>query len=391
MTGSLSISAVGLSKRYRSSAGEGGWLDALKDVSFDIHPGEAVGLIGRNGAGKSTLLRILSRVTRPTRGYADVYGRIGALLVVGTGFHPDLTGRENTYLSGAILGLSREDVGLRFDEIVAFSEIETFIDTPVKRYSSGMYARLGFAVAAHLLPDILIVDEVLAVGDLPFQAKCLARMRRLTQDGTTVLFVSHNLLAVGDLCERGLVVDHGRLTFDGEAGEAINRYRGSLGASATTSRTERTFGGSELRVRIDGIRPAEMIGTTPNAAMRVEVDVNRGDEASESNAILDFVVERSDGTKAVHLRSDLAGTRLVLGPGTTTLSLQIDDLALAPGSYALWLRVSTLESDRPIIVDSDRMNLHVVGDQRRDGLVLPRHRFTQGSNDPVDTAERVLR
>src|SRR5262245_35512040 len=175
-----SVVSAGLSKRYRVPSTEAGYVDAVNDVSFEINQGEAVGLIGRNGAGKSTLLRILSRVTRPTAGYVDVYGTVGALLEVGTGFHPELTGRETTYLSGAILGLSKRDVQARFEEIVAFAEVGPFIDEPVKHYSSGMYARLGFAVAAHLRPSILIVDEVLAVGDLPFQAKCLALMHSLS-------------------------------------------------------------------------------------------------------------------------------------------------------------------------------------------------------------------
>ena len=180
---------------------------ALKDVSFEVQPGQAVGIIGRNGAGKSTLLKILSRITEPTAGHADIRGRVGSLLEVGTGFHPELTGRENIYLNGAILGMKKAEIDRKFDDIVAFAEVEQFIDTPVKRYSSGMYMRLAFAVAAHLEPEILLVDEVLAVGDAAFQRKCLAKMREVTTTGLTVLFVSHNMAAAASLCKRGILLE----------------------------------------------------------------------------------------------------------------------------------------------------------------------------------------
>ena len=201
---------------------------ALRDVSFSMERGEALGVIGRNGAGKSTLFKVLARITDPTEGRARVRGRVASLLEVGTGFQGDLTGRENVYLNGAILGMKRAEIAARFDEIVAFAEVEKFIDTPVKRYSSGMYMRLAFAVAAHLEPEILIVDEVLAVGDAAFQAKCLARMRSLPDSGRTVLFVSHNMAAIRQLCERSLLLEQGRIVFDGPTEEAIDRYQQSL-------------------------------------------------------------------------------------------------------------------------------------------------------------------
>jgi len=197
---------------------------ALDDVSFDIQKGDVVGIIGRNGAGKSTLLKILSRITEPTQGRIDLYGRVGSLLEVGTGFHPELTGRENIFLNGAILGMQKSEIARQFDAIVDFSGTEQFLDTPVKRYSSGMYVRLAFAVAAHLNPEILIVDEVLAVGDAEFQKKCLGKMKEVSEGGRTVLFVSHNLSAVSNLCSNSIVMERGKLIFCGSAHSGIEHY-----------------------------------------------------------------------------------------------------------------------------------------------------------------------
>src|SRR5688572_13379681 len=197
---------------------------ALKDVSFDVRPGEVVGIVGRNGAGKSTLLKILSRITHPTEGRIEMRGRVGSLLEVGTGFHPELTGRENIYLNGAILGMGRREIARKFDDIVDFAEVERFLDTPVKRYSSGMYTRLAFAVASHLEPEILVVDEVLAVGDAAFQKKCLGRMGEVSREGRTVLFVSHNLVALQSLCKRAVWLDGGRLVADGESSKVVSAY-----------------------------------------------------------------------------------------------------------------------------------------------------------------------
>jgi lipopolysaccharide transport system ATP-binding protein len=206
---------------------------ALKDVSFEIKQGEVVGIIGRNGAGKSTLLKILSRITEPTEGRVRIRGRIASLLEVGTGFHPELTGRENIYLNGAILGMTRQEIKQKFDEIVAFAEIEKFLDTPVKRYSSGMYVRLAFAVAAHLEPEILVVDEVLAVGDAEFQKKCLGKMSEVARIGRTVLFVSHNMAAIKSLTSRSLMLKGGSVTFDGLTTEAIERYTKTINQNVT--------------------------------------------------------------------------------------------------------------------------------------------------------------
>ena len=197
---------------------------ALRDVSFEVKRGEAIGIIGSNGAGKTTLLKVLSRITNPTEGYAEIHGRVGSLLEVGTGFHPELTGRENIYLNGAVLGMKRAEINKRFDEIVEFSGVGTFIDTPLKRYSSGMQIRLAFSVAAHLDPEILLVDEVLAVGDIEFQKRCLGRMGEIAGAGRTVLFISHNMLSIQSLCTRGILLEKGRISMEGSIAKVINHY-----------------------------------------------------------------------------------------------------------------------------------------------------------------------
>jgi lipopolysaccharide transport system ATP-binding protein len=201
---------------------------ALKEVSFDVNRGEIIGIIGRNGAGKTTLLKILSRITEPTDGYAEIHGRIGALLDVGTGFHPELTGRENIFLAGAILGMRKAEMSQKFDEIVAFSEIEKFIDTPVKRYSAGMFFRIAFSVAAHLEPEILVIDEVLSVSDLPFQIRCIERIREFADSGRTVLFVSHDIHAILSLCSRCILLERGRLKVIGETEDVVQQYRSKV-------------------------------------------------------------------------------------------------------------------------------------------------------------------
>ncbi len=211
-----------LSKRKNAQTQEQLW--ALKDVSFEIKTGEVVGIIGKNGAGKSTILKLLTGITAPSKGKATVYGRIGSLLEVGTGFHPELTGRENIFLNGAILGMTRKEINQKLDEIIDFSEIEKFIDTPVKRYSSGMYTRLAFAVSAHLESEVILIDEILAVGDVAFQKKCLGKMNDIGKQGRTVIFVSHNMGAISELCSRCLFFEKGQLVYDGSPKEAIQRY-----------------------------------------------------------------------------------------------------------------------------------------------------------------------
>jgi lipopolysaccharide transport system ATP-binding protein len=240
--GGFAVRAEHLGKRYRLGRVESGyrqlgrllrrqgrsWMWALDDLSFEIEQGVSTAIVGRNGAGKSTLLKVLSRITEPTTGHADVAGRLAALLEVGTGFHPELTGRENIYFNGAILGMRRNEIARKFDEIVAFSGVEAHIDTPVKWYSSGMYVRLGFAVAAHLEPEILVVDEVLAVGDAEFQKRCLARMNDVAHEGRTVIFVSHNMQAIRRLCDRAILLEHGKLVKDGDVASVTQHYLSSI-------------------------------------------------------------------------------------------------------------------------------------------------------------------
>ena len=244
----------------RSRKGSSNEFWALRDLSFDVKKGEVLGIIGRNGAGKSTLLKILARVTYPTEGQANIRGRVGSLLEVGTGFHPELTGQENIYLNGAVLGMKKAEIQRKFDEIVDFAEIEQFLDTPVKRYSSGMYMRLAFAVAAHLEPEILIVDEVLAVGDAAFQKKCLGKMGEVAHQGRTVLFVSHNLLAVENLCDWIIYLEGGKIVERGDPGEVISAYlKKSLPISTERSWNSNTDGKSAEAVRLQcvRVRPAD--------------------------------------------------------------------------------------------------------------------------------------
>jgi lipopolysaccharide transport system ATP-binding protein len=250
----------------RRTEGEPSSFWAVKDVSFDVQPGEVVGVIGRNGAGKSTLLKLLSRITEPTAGRIELYGRVGSLLEVGTGFHPELSGRENIYLNGAILGMARTEIARKFDEIVAFAEVERFIDTPVKHYSSGMYLRLAFAVAAHLEPEILIVDEVLAVGDMRFQRKCLDKMQEVGKQGRTVIFVSHNMPAITRLCPRTILLDGGTVLRDGPSYQVVSAYLSTgLGTTAARSWPDlATAPGNEV-VRLRGVRVRTAEGEVTDA------------------------------------------------------------------------------------------------------------------------------
>lgn len=265
---------------WRSRGGSGGWYNgdnilwALKDVSFAIEPGEVVGIIGRNGAGKSTLLKVLSRITEPTDGRVAIRGRVGSLLEVGTGFHPELTGRENIYMNGSVLGMRRPEINRNFDAIVAFAEIERFLDTPVKRYSSGMQVRLAFAVAAHLDPEILIIDEVLAVGDAGFQKKCLGKMHDVSRGGRTVLFVSHNMAAVRALCSRAILLAHGRLERQGDVGDVVGSYHAAFdGPDSNTMSWDPSDAPGNRSLSVLGLRASPLEGEVLDIESGVAIEL----------------------------------------------------------------------------------------------------------------------
>ncbi|HEY0780693.1 MAG TPA: ABC transporter ATP-binding protein [Gemmatirosa sp.] len=289
-----------LRRRRADEVGQELW--ALRDVSFDISDGDVVGFIGHNGAGKSTLLKVLARIVEPTSGRVQIRGRVGSLLEVGTGFHPDLTGRENVFLNGALLGMRRVEIARRFDEIVAFSELERFLDTPVKRYSSGMYMRLAFAVAAHLEPEVLIVDEVLAVGDIAFQKKCLGKMMDVARHGRTVLFVSHNLQAIANLCSRALLLSAGRIVHDGAAAEVIDRYYQAL----QTGQTARAFGNradGDNRIVLSAIsvdqHGADSASFRSDAPVDVEMQVRVTAEPPFEGLVIGFSLFNSDNVEVL--------------------------------------------------------------------------------------------
>jgi lipopolysaccharide transport system ATP-binding protein len=271
---------------------------ALKDVSFEVHRGEAVGVIGRNGAGKSTLLKLLSRITAPTKGGADVYGRVGSLLEVGTGFHPELTGRENVFLNGAILGMRKHEISSRFDEIIAFAEVEKFIDTPVKHYSSGMFVRLAFAVAAHLEPEILLVDEILAVGDAEFQRKCLTKMEDVSKGGRTVLFVSHNMLAIKNLCTSAIFLSQGSSEYFSDLGSAVQKY---LSVDEDTSgevkweSPEDAPGNHQVRLKAVRIVADDHVAGSPSVDQDIDIQIDYWNLEQEGRRLLSVHILNSMG------------------------------------------------------------------------------------------------
>lgn len=309
---------------------------ALDDVSFEVQRGETVGIIGRNGAGKSTLLKILSRITEPTSGRFRQKGRVASLLEVGTGFHPELTGRENIFLNGAILGMTKAEIRCRFDEIVAFAGTETFLDTPVKRYSSGMYVRLAFAVAAHLDPEILIVDEVLAVGDAQFQKKCLGKMREAGQDGRTVLFVSHNMAAVEGLCQTGIVLDQGRCRFMGRATDAIEVFDKLLRKSILVDLEHRTDREGSQKARCTGLKifnaDNELTSTVEmGSSFSVELDV----VGELQNAIIGILIGNSYRTQMIRGYTHESYNGAININGRMTITCRFDNFPMMHGTYTL--------------------------------------------------------
>ncbi len=320
---------------------------ALRDVSFDVRQGEVVGLVGRNGAGKSTILKILSRITEPTSGRAEIHGRVGSLLEVGTGFDPELTGRENIYLSGAILGMRKGEIDRKFQEIVEFAEIGRFIDTPVKRYSSGMYVRLAFAVAGHLGPEILLVDEVLAVGDAGFQRKCLGRIGEVSRENRTVVFVSHNMSAVARLCQSAIWIDGGQIQEIGRAADVVMHYLAAGQTDAGEVRFDASSGrppGSEYislaaaRLRDDSGCVTTTFDTTSGVTLEMEYRILR----RASSLRLGFALVAHDGTVILASRDADGGVSDgARGPGTYVTRCTISARFLSPGQYALTLGCDT--------------------------------------------------
>jgi lipopolysaccharide transport system ATP-binding protein len=340
---------------------------ALKDLSFEIERGDVVGIIGRNGAGKSTLLKVLSRITEPTTGRAQIYGQVGSLLEVGTGFHNELTGRENIFLNGAILGMRRADITARFDEIVAFAEVERFVDTPVKHYSTGMYLRLAFAVAAHMQPDILLVDEVLAVGDVAFQTKCLGKMDDVAKNGRTVLFVSHNMGAIRSLCRTGIVLNDGRAAAVGEVGAAIETYHRLVGALRQRNAGDETTGSEFGPVMInDG-----------SSTIR---------HADKFCASTSFVVpEDATGYSLYCTLADMHGRRVFTltecetdaRPGRHAVRMECPALWLATGLYSLHFKALFLGGFHRARAVSDHVPLDVIGGESAwDGVLVPAAQWT---------------
>jgi len=313
---------------------------ALKDVSFEVRRGEVVGIIGRNGAGKSTLLKILSRITDPTHGYAEIRGRVGSLLEVGTGFHPELSGRENIFLNGAILGMKKAEILRKFDEIVAFAEVEKFIDTPVKHYSSGMYVRLAFAVAAHMETENLIVDEVLAVGDAEFQKKCLSRMGEVAATGRTVIFVSHNTGVVSTLTQRTVYLESGRVVATGNSRDIVGMYltkalnpRTILDTGVASYRRKRTESPivSITAIVINDSRSMKLPTITVGAGFEITVEIEV--EKKLRGAAMNLILKTAHGERVVLFFSRDQGFNLSFDPGHHAVSLRVDRLPLAPGVY----------------------------------------------------------
>ena len=331
---------------FRRAAARDGTVWALRDVSLEVKRGEVVGIIGGNGAGKSTLLKILSRIVTPSEGWARIEGRVGSLLEAGTGFHSELTGRENVYMSGAILGMRKAEISRKFDEIVAFADIGPFLDTPVKRYSSGMQVRLAFAVAAHLEPQVLIVDEVLAVGDAEFQKKCLGRMADVSRsDGRTVLFVSHNMDAVQRLCGRSVLLEHGRTVAAGETAAVVAQYLAraegpsSAGAWIDLSSVERTGGGVARAVRARYWSDTAAAGGQPYPDGPLTIGLVIDAVASCTIASLAVTLYDLQGTKLVNADTIAFGRTLRLEAGEHQVTLRIPELHLNPGVYMMgfWL------------------------------------------------------
>jgi len=373
-----------LSEKKTKSHSKAKELWALEDVSFQIKRGEVVGLIGRNGAGKSTLLKILSRITEPTQGHANIHGRVGSLLEVGTGFHPELTGRENIYLNGAILGMKRKEIGKKFDSIVAFAEIERFIDTPVKHYSSGMYLRLAFAVAAHLEPEILLVDEVLAVGDAAFQKKCLGKMSEVAKSGHTVLLVSHNMAAVTHLCRQSICLDQGKLVAQGETEAVLGSYLSNLRSDipkdgfATLRDSPRHPVLMNRHAQFDWVRTLNAKGSQTGIFLEMDpIRVELGFTLTRKVTSLQLAC----GVTAMDIYADLImepspDYHGSFEPGTYRVQCNMDPMHLRQGHYCIAIKMFANGIRQDSL--SDTAEIFVQSRLREDDLPAYSHRWASG-------------
>jgi lipopolysaccharide transport system ATP-binding protein len=316
---------------------------ALKDISFEVKQGDRVGIIGRNGAGKSTLLKVLSRIVTPTSGRITIDGRVASLLEVGTGFHPELSGRENIFLNGSILGMSKKEIQSKFDEIVAFAEVEKFLDTPVKRYSSGMYVRLAFAVAAHLEPEILIVDEVLAVGDSVFQKKCLGKMKDVSAEGRTVLFVSHNMAAIQNLCDKGIYLKMGKIEMVGEANQVINNYLKASLENQSINLTDRKdrIGNGAIKftsIILKDKEGNELQALQSGSKCQIEISYSNSKYLELNNFHIAFAIDDENGHRITQFNNEATNYIFQkVAPSCTKIIIQVEKLPLSKGTYSFVL------------------------------------------------------
>ena len=348
---------------------------ALQDVSFEVKPGEIVGIIGRNGAGKSTLLKILARVTEPTRGRIELFGHANSLLEVGTGFHPELTGRENIFVNGAILGMKNSVIKKMFDEIVAFAEVEKFLDTAVKHYSSGMYMRLAFSVAAHLNPDILIIDEVLSVGDAQFQKKCLGKVQDIATAGRTVLFVSHNMAAVENLCGRGVVLEKGKVIFEGEKSAAVSHYLESTNKNFDSNLTDNPNRSGSGEVRVTAIEIKDLAGSPlSNAMSGQDIDIyfyfEKLPDFQKSNVVIGFMVRTFLDIPVFLQHNKLTRDDWDALPENGAFVCRIRRLPLPPAGYRLGYSIMRDDEYLDRIDDASELNV-IEGDFYGSGEVPP--------------------
>ena len=357
---------------------------ALRDISLDIKPGEAVGIIGPNGAGKSTLLKLLTRILRPTRGEIALSGRVGALIEVAAGFHPDLTGRENVYLQGAVMGMTRAEIKDKFDAIVDFAGVSEFIDTPVKRYSSGMNARLGFAVAAHMDPDVLLIDEVLSVGDVGFQEKCVTRMRELIDRGVPLAFVSHNLTAVVDLCTRAILIDHGVVQAEGNPAEVVAEFRRGRRVEAAQA--------GDQPIRITDVRLLQADGEVSPlfqtaAPMTIQVHYQAREPIARPHVAID--IHTADGTYCAGINTRMDDCTLGTLEGEGHVELKVSRLSLLPGCYSISAGILDREGLRPLDLHSRAYPFTVVSTRRDFGVVYLEHEWQHTPAPAEGSAQRA--